>query len=210
MSRRHRLTKEQRKKMIDSQVARLGRRGLARVVERNIATICDIQERMRRERTLQDKVADLITSFSGSMLFVYLHAVWFGIWILVNLGATPFKKFDPFPFGLLTMIVSLEAIFLSTFLLISQNRMSEMTDKRADLDLQINLLAEYEITRLLNIADAIANHLGLEEGDDPEVEDLKNNVSPEKMMEAMDEVKKSVAAQAAAGAPPAKVVQATK
>ena len=88
---------------------------------------------------------------------VYLHAVWFIVWITINLRWIPgVKPFDPFPFGLLTMIVSLEAIFLSTFVLVSQNRMTVLADKRADLDLQINLLSEYEVTRILTLVDATA------------------------------------------------------
>ena len=74
---------------------------------------------MSQQRTVQDRIADLITRWSGSMAFVYLHIAWFGIWILANTGLLGTKSFDPFPFGLLTMIVSLEAIFLSTFVLVS-------------------------------------------------------------------------------------------
>jgi uncharacterized membrane protein len=127
-------------------------------------------------------VADAITRFSGSMGFVYLHAVWFAGWIVYNEAAhrqwVHMPAFDPPPFGPLTLIVSLEAIFLATFVLITQNRMSEVADQRADLDLQIDLLAEYEVTRVLMLADAIAEHLGLPAGNDPEVEELKKDVNP--------------------------------
>jgi uncharacterized membrane protein len=101
--------------------------------------------------SFQDKVADAITSFSGSMLFVYLHALIFGLWIVLNsaVGQNWFSflphNFDPFPFGLLTMAVSLEAIFLATFVLISQNRQSERADLRAELDYQVNVHSEKEI-----------------------------------------------------------------
>ena len=87
------------------------------------------------------------------------------------------------------MDVSLEAIFLATFVLISQNRLSAIADQRADLDLQINLLAEYEITRVLTMVDAIADHLGLEVGHDPEVDELKSDVSPEIVIEELEEKK---------------------
>jgi len=91
----------------------------------------------------QDKVADQVTTFAGSLKFVYLHSVWFGIWILVNIGLIGAGlKFDPFPFGLLTMIVSLEAIFLSTFVMVSQNRQSKRADVRSQLDFETNLRAE--------------------------------------------------------------------
>jgi uncharacterized membrane protein len=91
----------------------------------------------------QDRVADKVTSFAGSLKFVYIHAVWFGIWILLNVGALGAAlTFDKFPFGLLTMIVSLEAIFLSTFVMVSQNRQSERADVRSQLDFETNLRAE--------------------------------------------------------------------
>lgn len=92
--------------------------------------------------SLQDRIADVITSFSGSMLFVWLHVAVFGAWILYNM--TP-AAFDPFPYGLLTMWVSLEAIFLATFVLISQNRQGEIADKRAELDYKINVKAEHKV-----------------------------------------------------------------
>jgi uncharacterized membrane protein len=92
---------------------------------------------------VQDRAADAITSFAGSLRFVYLHSVWFGIWVLVNVGLFGASaKFDKFPFGLLTMIVSLEAIFLSTFVMVSQNRQSARADIRSQLDFETNLRSE--------------------------------------------------------------------
>ncbi|WP_218108376.1 DUF1003 domain-containing protein [Actinacidiphila rubida] len=96
-----------------------------------------------RMLTTQDRVADAITSFSGTMLFVYLHAVWFAGWIAVNEGLLgPRAVFDRYPFGLLTMVVSLEAIFLSTFVMVSQNRQAARENVRADLDFETNVRAE--------------------------------------------------------------------
>ena len=159
---------------------------LARVVERNIETLIEISRDLERQRTRSDRVADFITRFSGSMGFVYVHVLWFAGWIIYNNAAhrqwVRLPPFDPPPFGLLTLIVSLEAIFLATFVLITQNRMSEVADQRADLDLQIDLLAEYEVTRVLMLADAIAEHLGLPSGNDPEVEELKKDVNPETVL----------------------------
>src|SRR3989442_2323273 len=98
---------------------------------------------VRKIRTEQNRLTDAITNFAGSMPFVYLHSVWFGVWILINLGlAGASLAFDKFPFGLLTMIVSLEAIFLSTFVMISQNRQAARADVRAKLDFETNLRAE--------------------------------------------------------------------
>src|SRR3954471_4495130 len=188
---RYRLPEDVRKRMIQAQLRRTGSKRLAKVVERNINTLVEIREHMDRRKSAQDRIADWVTWFSGSMIFVYIHLTWFALWLAINLGWSRLKPFDPYPFNLLTMIVSLEAILLATFVLISQNRISEIADQRADLDLQINLLAEYEITRLLTIVDAIAEHLGLEVGNDPEVEELKNEVAPEVVLKEMDKMKKA-------------------
>ena len=127
------------------------------------ATIIKLRLKAARERSLQDRIADAITSFSGRMVFVYVHIVWFGAWILLNGGRFGVHPFDPFPYGLLTMVVSLEAIFLSTFVLISQNRLSKEAERRADLDLHIGLLTEHELTRVLQMLDAIQDKLGIED-----------------------------------------------
>lgn len=162
---------------------------LSHVLDRNINTLLEVQRQMDRKRNLQDKAADRITAISGSIPFVYLHITWFTGWILINTGFTPLPVFDPFPFGLLTAIVSLEAIFLSMFVLISQNRLSRLADQRSDLDLQINLLTEYEITRVLTIVDAIADHLKLKEGKNKELSELEKDVSPQMILQEMDKRK---------------------
>ncbi len=105
---------------------------------------------IRNERKLvdsllraQDRAADKVTSFAGSLTFVYIHSVWFGLWVLLNVGALGATlKFDTYPFGLLTMVVSLEAIFLSTFVMVSQNRQSARADIRSELDFETNLRSE--------------------------------------------------------------------
>jgi uncharacterized membrane protein len=108
----------------------------------------------RHRQGQQDRVADAITKFAGSMLFIYLHIIWFGLWIVVNVV---YRKsgFDPFPFGLLTLVVSLEAIFLSTFVMLSQNRDAQRSDIRADLDFATNVRAEVWI-------EALADKLGVD------------------------------------------------
>src|SRR5918911_26857 len=98
---------------------------------------------LRRVLRAQDRVADEITTFAGSLRFVYIHTVWFGLWIALNVGLLGASlKFDKFPFGLLTMIVSLEAIFLSTFVMVSQNRQAARADIRSQLDYETNLRSE--------------------------------------------------------------------
>jgi uncharacterized membrane protein len=155
---------------------------LSDVIERNIRTIIHLRTKAARERSLQGRIADAITSFSGRMIFAYVHIVWFGIWILLNTGWFGLRAFDPFPYGLLTMIVSLEAIFLSTFVLISQNRMGEETERRADLDLHIGLLTEHELTRVLQMLDAIQDKLGIVDHANSELADLEMETKPEDVL----------------------------
>jgi uncharacterized membrane protein len=134
----------------------------------------------------QDKIADRITGFTGSMKFVYLHLAVFGSWIVANLGwvagVAPWDE----SFVVLAMIASVEAIFLSTFVLISQNRMAALAEKRAELDLQISLLSEHEVTKVVQMVAAIADHLGIAHGAEGEVEELKRNVAPEAVLDAID------------------------
>ena len=106
---------------------------LSNVIERNIQNQVRLRVETVSRRSFQERIADTITAFSGNMSFVYLHALWFGLWVLLNTDWLGIRPFDRFPYSLLTMIVSLEAIFLSTFVLISQNRSGAETDRRADL-----------------------------------------------------------------------------
>ncbi len=106
-----------------------------------------LTEEFKKIQTFQDIWADKITAFSGSMSFVYIHALIFAVWIIYNLSL-PKTGFDPFPFGLLTLIVSLEAIFLSTFVMLSQNRQSKQADLRAQLDYEVNVKAEQEVEEI--------------------------------------------------------------
>jgi len=121
------------------------------------------------------------------MRFVYVHVVVYGFWILVNLGLVPgVPEFDP-SFVILAMVASVEAIFLSTFILITQNRMSAAADKRAELDLQISLLAEHEVTKLAALVSAIADRLGIRTDVDAEVDELKQDIAPEAVLDEIEE-----------------------
>jgi uncharacterized membrane protein len=175
------LKEEARREMIEAQLERCENPALADVIEKNIGTILRLRMKDEDSKTVQDRIADAITNFSGSLSFVYLHALFFAAWIIVNVVKGK-NGFDPYPFNFLTMTVSLEAIFLSTFVLVSQNRMGAAADKRADLDLQINLLAEHEITRLLVLTDAIAQKLGVTECTD-DFRDLERDVSPDEVLQ---------------------------
>lgn len=155
---------------------------LSKVIERNIRTIIRLRLKAARERGLQDRISDTITTFSGQMVFVYVHVVWFGAWILLNTGRFGMASFDPFPYGLLTLVVSLEAIFLSTFVLISQNRLSGEAENRANLNLQIALLTEHEVTRVLQMLDAIQDKMCIENDEDSELADLEMETKPEDVL----------------------------
>ncbi len=161
---------------------------LSKVLERNIRTIVGLRLKQANERGLQDRVADAVTSFAGSMPFVYLHLGWFVAWILLNSGRAGLPAFDPFPYGLLTMVVSLEAIFLSALVMITQNRLSDEAERRADLDLQVGLLAEHELTRALKMLDAIQRKLGVESADASELEDLELETMPEDVLAELDRI----------------------
>lgn len=165
---------------------------LASIIEQNIHTIIHTRQTAASQRTTEERLADAITDFSGRMYFVYFHIVWFAVWILINLGYLGIKPFDPYPFGLLTMVVSLEAIFLATFVLISQNRLSAEADRRADLDLQIGLLTEHELTRVLVMLDAIQDKLGIDNDEDQELLDLEKNVHPEDVLEEMERIQRKL------------------
>jgi uncharacterized membrane protein len=118
--------------------------------------------------------------------------VWFGVWVLLNTGYMGLRPFDPFPYGLLTMVVSLEAIFLATFVLISQNRLSETTENRADLALHIGLVTEHELTRVLQMLDAIQDKMGIENDEDSELADLEMETRPEDVLAEIARLQKQV------------------
>jgi uncharacterized membrane protein len=158
----------------------------ARVVERNIDAL--LAHRSEQEAALgwQDHLAARIACFAGSMTFVWLHLAGYGAWGLINLGLVPgITPFDP-TFVVLAMIASVEAIFLSTFILITQNRMQAQADRRADLNLQISLLAEHEITRLIKMVAEIGERMNIGAAQAPELSELKQDVKPEKVLDRLE------------------------
>jgi uncharacterized membrane protein len=159
---------------------------MAKVVQRNIDALLKRQNEEEANKRFEERIADNVTRFTGSMLFVYIHLIIFGIWILWNTKLLGLKPFDD-SLVILAMIASVEAIFLSTFVLISQNRMNEKADKRADLNLQISLLAEHEITRLITLNTAMANKMGLQDAyEEDEIKELSKDVHPENVMDTIE------------------------
>jgi uncharacterized membrane protein len=165
------------------------------IVRKNTAAIAEMQRKITEARSLGGRISDAITDFTGSMAFVYVHVVWFAMWILLNVGLIHIpqvSEFDKFPFSLLTMIVSLEAIFLSTFVLISQNRLAAASEKRAELDLQVNLLAEQKATKVLEMLDQITEQLDqvgsrFNFKPDPEVKALKVSPEPQEVLQVIED-----------------------
>lgn len=168
------------------------------IVRKNTVAIAEMQRKITEARTIGGRIADGITDFTGSMVFVYVHVIWFAVWILLNVGLIQIPRiseFDPFPFQLLTMVVSLEAIFLSTFVLISQNRLACASEKRAELDLQVNLLAEQKATKVLEMLDQITEQLDqvgsrFNFKPDPEVKALKVSPEPQEVLQVIEETVK--------------------
>lgn len=158
---------------------------MARVLPRNIEALLQRRRDEHARRTIGERISDAVTGFAGSMKFVLLHVVLFGSWIIANLPGVPFPRFDP-SFVLLAVTASVETIFLSTFVLISQNRMAAAADKRADLGLHVSLLAEHEITKLVDLVSAIAEHHGLHQARNPELGELKKHIAPEKVLDIIE------------------------
>ena len=151
------------------------------LTERNVTVIRELEEAAKEESTRTDRFAEAIANFCGSMTFVWVHVVWFGIWILINV-VPRLPHIDPFPFTFLTLVVSLEAIFLSTFILISQNHDSKISERRNHLDLQINLLSEQENTQMLVMLRAIAEKVGANLSRDDQVEALSEETKPQRLV----------------------------
>ncbi|MBZ7927201.1 DUF1003 domain-containing protein (plasmid) [Ensifer adhaerens] len=161
-------------------------------LERNIRAILRRRSQQEQARTTQDRVAQGLTRFAGSMTFVYLHVAIFGAWIVTNLGILPGSPvFDP-TFAVLAMVASVEAIFISTFVLISQNRMANRDDERDDLNLQISLLAEQEATHVLTLVSAIAERLGVSSNVDGDIGGLASPTTPEEVIVELERHKRKL------------------
>jgi len=147
--------------------------------------VIKLEREVRDRRTTGDRAIDSVTAFCGSMPFVWLHVVWFAAWVLLDIFRDH-VTFDPYPYQLLTLIVSLEAILLSTFILISQNRDAKLNDRRNHLALQIALLSEQESTKMLKMLDRIAHKLDAADESDPTIEVLEESTRPERLVQQID------------------------
>jgi uncharacterized membrane protein len=160
--------------------------GLNPALTRNIDAIMQRRRKTQQSASAQERAAAAISRFAGSMPFVYIHLVFYVAWIVLNVGLIPWmRSWDP-SLVILAMEASVEAIFLSTFVLINQNRMAAEDDLRADLDLQVNLLNEHETTRIIAMVGAIADKLGIPIEADEELNELKKDVAPEAVLDRLE------------------------
>ena len=129
----------------------------------NIAAIAKLEEEALDRRSRTERESDAIVKFIGSPKFLLLHVILIVVWSTVNLNLIPFvKAFDPFPFGILALFVSSESVFLTIFVLISQNRMARQAERRSHLDLQVGMLAEQELTMMLQMLQKLCQHAGVD------------------------------------------------
>ncbi len=147
----------------------------------HIGTMRAVKAAHAQNRTRIERMADWLTNIASSTGFLVFHVVWFTAWVVLNTGLVPFEPFDPFPFGLLTMVVSLEAIVLSIFVLMTQNRESYIAELREELSLQVNLRMEAEVTKTLQLVAGLYTRLGHRMGEDPELREMLQPLKPEEM-----------------------------
>jgi uncharacterized membrane protein len=157
--------------------------------EFNVEAIAKLERESLLQRSAAEQISDVITRFTGSITFVVLHVLLFAVWVLVNLNLIPgIAPFDPFPFGILTLIVSTEGVFLAIFILISQNRMSRQAERRAHLDLQISILSEQEMTMMLRMQQKLCQRLDVEvEPIKEEAQRLMDKTDVRRVVDKLDE-----------------------
>jgi uncharacterized membrane protein len=153
----------------------------------NIQAIAQLDDAALHEQSTSDRISAAISRFVGSLSFVAAHVIWFAGWAVWNLGLIPgLQPFDPYPFGLLTMLVSMEGVLVATFVLITQNWMNRMAERRAHLDLQVNILAEQEMTLMLRMLRAISQKVGVEAEPTEKVEQYER-LNVHELASAIDE-----------------------
>lgn len=157
------------------------------VAANNVMRVARMESKVTMDVSFGDRVAALVAAFCGSMAFVWIHLVWFSGWVIYNAGPwLAHSPPDPFPFSFLTLVVSLEAIFLSAFILISQGREARLADRRSELDLQINMLAEQESTKTLHLLRRVCEKLGVDLDNDPDIDELERATRPETVLDLIE------------------------
>jgi uncharacterized membrane protein len=156
-------------------------------IQRRRKAIKSFKARMDAKRSVSDKFADFLTAKFGTVTFLILNMIWFAIWISINTGHVPgVDEFDPFPFGLLTMIVSLEAIALAIIVLVSQNREARISELREEIELQLNTVSETELTKLISLMSLLLEKQGVKL-DDPELKKMLKPIDSADMIRQLEE-----------------------
>lgn len=163
---------------------------LVTVLEENIRTILKVRQEALGKRNFEQRISDKITETVGHISFLYLHIVVILVYILINSGILGIKPFDPYPFPLFTGIITIEVLFITTFILISQNREKELADQRADLDLQMSLLTQHELSQALKMLDAVQDKLGIPNDEDFELRKMEERISPTDVLVEMELVQR--------------------
>jgi uncharacterized membrane protein len=158
---------------------------IAQIIERNVNALLKRKQLDKKRRSAVEKFGVVVTSFAGSMVSVVVHLILFGGWIAWNLGWLGWKPFDH-SFIIMATFAAVEAIFLTTFVLIGQKHMNAQADKWAELDLQVSLLTEHEVTRILTLVTAVAKKFDIEVAEDKELEELSKDIKPEKVLDTME------------------------
>lgn len=155
-------------------------------VRRNIRAIADLEAKSKAARGRLQRISERVSDFASSPSFIALHVVWFAVWIIAN--RLTHRPIDPYPFTFLTFLTSLEAIFLTSFVLINQSHLEQLSNRRAALDFQVNLLSEAEMTKILVAVGRICDHLGVDAlRDDPDAQAMEANTDVMALAQALDE-----------------------
>lgn len=158
------------------------------LAEGNVELIAQLEEDALHQRSVTERISDTLVKRIGTLSFVVVHLVAVGVWFAVNLGLVPHvHPFDPFPFGILALVVSAEGVFLAIFILVSQNRISRQADRRAHLDLQISLLSEQEMTSVLEMLQRLCDHFQLSSKSREEVERLMQKTDVHELASELEE-----------------------
>jgi uncharacterized membrane protein len=141
--------------------------------------IAGLKSRIDFDRSVTDRIADFLTEAFGTVLFFLLNLLFFVFWFFANAGLLGFQPFDPYPYNFLTMVVSLEAIFLAIIVLMSQNRAGRIAEIRQKMDFEINVRAEQEITKLIQLVEKLHRHTGMRTNNDPELREMEQQIDLE-------------------------------
>lgn len=154
---------------------------------RRALLVRSMKAKANRDRSFTEKLADFMTATFGSITFLIINVIWFFVWIAINVGfILGIEPFDPFPFGLLTMIVSLQAIFLAIFVLISQNREAKINDLREEVDLQMDVMTEKELTKVLELVVKLLEKNKIDISGDTELKEMLEKTNIEKLEKSIE------------------------